>query len=72
MYVWEAVDFMFCLAPKYHGYSILAQSYVLCPHLAELDIIDFTLYLNYIIQTRIPEKYLRQLSRMQTVFQLKL
>ena len=40
----EDVDFMFCLAAKYHGYSIYAQSYEFCPHLAELDNLDFTLY----------------------------
>ena len=29
-----AVDFMFCFAPTYHGYSISAQSYEFNPQLA--------------------------------------
>ena len=41
----ESVDFIFCLAPTHHGYSISAQSYEFWPHLAELDNLDFTLYI---------------------------
>ena len=33
------------MAPKYYGYSILAQSYEFYPHLAQLDNLDFTLSL---------------------------
>ena len=32
-----AVEFMFCLAPNQHGYSILARSYELYPQVAELN-----------------------------------
>ena len=35
---------MFGLAPKYHGYSISAQSFEFYPHLTELNNLDFTLY----------------------------
>ena len=38
-----AVDFRIPLAPKYYGYSILAQSYEFFPHLAQLYNLDFTL-----------------------------
>ena len=31
------------MAPKYHGYSILAQTYEFYPHLVQLDIFDVTL-----------------------------
>ena len=37
------VDFRICLAPKYHGYSILDQSHEFGPHLAQLDNLDVTL-----------------------------
>ena len=40
---WGAVDFKICLAPKYHGYSISAQSYEFYPHMAQLDNLDFTM-----------------------------
>ena len=46
MHGWGAVDFRICLAPKYHIYSISAQSYEFCTHLAQLDTFDFTLSLN--------------------------
>ena len=45
-----AVDFMLCLAPKYHGYSISAQIYEFYPHLAELKNLDFTLFLLRVVQ----------------------
>ena len=37
------VDFKICLATKYHGYSITAQSYEFYPPLVQLDNLDFTL-----------------------------
>ena len=37
------VDLKVYLAQKNHGYSIPAQSYDFCPHLIQLDILDFTL-----------------------------
>ena len=40
MHDWGAVDFRILLAPKYHGYSISAQSYEFFPHLAQLDNLD--------------------------------
>ena len=43
MHDWGAVDFRICMAPKNHGYLISAQSYEFCPHLAQLDNLDFTL-----------------------------
>ena len=45
MHVWGAVDFRICLAPKNHGYKILAQSYDFYLHLAQLVILEFTLSL---------------------------
>ena len=39
------VDLKVYLAQKNHGYSIPAQSYDFCPHLIQLDILDFTLSL---------------------------
>ena len=49
MHAWGIVDLRVYLAKKNHGYSIPAQSYDFCPHLIQLDILDFTLshiYLN--------------------------
>ena len=43
MHALGAVNFRICLALKYHGNSISAQSYDFCPHLAQLDTLDFTL-----------------------------
>ena len=43
MHAWEIVDLRVYLAKKNHGYSIAAQSYDFCPHLTQLDILDFTL-----------------------------
>ena len=43
MHAWGAVDLRIYLAQKNHGYSISAQSYDFCPHLTQLDILDFTL-----------------------------
>ena len=43
MHGWGAVDFRVCVAPKYNGYSISAQSYKFYPHLAQLYNLDFTL-----------------------------
>ena len=43
MHVWGEVDLRIYLAKKNHGYSISAQSYDFCPHLIQLDILDFTL-----------------------------
>ena len=43
MHGWGAMYFRICLAPKYHGYSISAQNYEFCSHLAQLDNLDFTL-----------------------------
>ena len=40
---WKSVRFRICLAPKNHGYSILAQSYECGPRQRKLDILDFTL-----------------------------
>ena len=48
MYGWGALDFRISLAKKYHGYSISAESYEFCPHLAQLDNLDFTLSQIYI------------------------
>ena len=36
------VNFRNCVAPKYHGFWISAQSYDFCPRLAQLDNLDFT------------------------------
>ena len=46
-----AVDFRIPLAPKYYGYSILAQSYEFFPHLAQLYNLDFTLSCILQVQT---------------------
>ena len=43
MHSWVAVDFRIFVAPTNHGYSISAQIYEFCPHLAQLDNLDFTL-----------------------------
>jgi len=43
MHAWRIVDLRAYLAKKNHGYSIPAQSYDFCPHLIQLDILDFTL-----------------------------
>ena len=43
MHALGAVNFRICLALKYHGNSISANSYDFCPHLAQLDTLDFTL-----------------------------
>ena len=43
MHAWGAVDLRIYLAQKNHGYSISAQSYDFCPHLAHLNTLDFTL-----------------------------
>ena len=43
IHAWGAVDLRIYLAQKNHGYSISAQSYDFCPHLAQLNIFDFTL-----------------------------
>ena len=40
---WGAVDFRICLALKYHGYSLSAQRYEFCPHLAQIDNLDLTM-----------------------------
>ena len=39
----EAVDVMFCLVPKYHGFSISTQSCEFGPHLEELNNLHFKL-----------------------------
>ena len=49
---WGAVDFRICLPPKYHGFSISAQSYEFCPHLAQLDNLDFTMSRNPVYYER--------------------
>ena len=43
MHAWGAVDPRIYLAKKNHGYSISAQSYDFYLHLAQLDILEFTL-----------------------------
>ena len=43
MHGWGVVDLRVNLAKKNHGYSIPARSYDFCPHLTQLDILDFTL-----------------------------
>ena len=43
MHAWRIVDLRAYLAQKNHGYSIPAKSYDFCPHLTQLDILDFTL-----------------------------
>ena len=43
MHCWGALDFRMCAAPKYHGFSISAQSYEFCPPLAQLDNLDVKL-----------------------------
>jgi len=43
MHAWRIVDLRAYLAKKNHGYSIPAKSYDFCPHLTQLDILDFTL-----------------------------
>ena len=43
MHAWGTVDLRAYLAKKKDGYSIPAQSYDFCPHLTQLDILDFTL-----------------------------
>ena len=48
MHVWGAVDLRIYLAKKNCGSSISAQSYDFCPHLIQLDILDFTLSHIYI------------------------
>ena len=40
---WGAVDLRICLALKYHGILISAQSYDFCPCLAQHDNLEFTL-----------------------------
>ena len=42
MHGWRAMDFKICLAPKYLGYLISAQSYEFYPHLAQPNL-HFTL-----------------------------
>ena len=43
MHAWVVVDLRVYLTKKNHGYSISAQRYDFCPHLIQLDILDFTL-----------------------------
>ena len=43
MHAWGVVDLRVYLAQKNHSYSISAQSYDFCPHLIQLNILDFTL-----------------------------
>ena len=43
MHAWGTVDLRIYLAQKNHGHSISAQSYDFCPHLTQLDILDFTI-----------------------------
>ena len=45
MHAWGAMGLRNYLAKKNHGYSISAQSYEFCPHLIQLDILDFILSL---------------------------
>ena len=54
------VDLKVYLAPKNLGYSIPAQSYDFCPHLIQLDILDFTL--SRIYQCASTTKYFLQLD----------
>ena len=43
LHAWGVVDLRIYLAQKNHGYSISSQSYDFCPHLAQLNTLDFTL-----------------------------
>ena len=50
MYAGGALDFRIHFALKNHCYPISAQSYDFCPHLRQLDILDFTLsHIQYIL-----------------------
>ena len=50
MHAWGVVDLRVYLAQKNHSYSISAQSYEFYLHLAQLDILEFTLSRMHIYQ----------------------
>ena len=50
MHAWGVVDIRVYLAQTNHGYSISAQSYEFYLHLAQLDILEFTLSCMHIYQ----------------------
>ncbi len=68
MHALGVVDLKVYLAKKNHGYSIPAQSYDFCPHLIQLDILDFTLsHMNLPRQTSKPDS-LCNTARPTTLF----
>ena len=63
MHGWGVVDLRVNLAKKNHGYSIPARSYDFCPHLTQLDILDFTLsHIQPYCQTKDPHTDILKLN----------